>query len=70
MEHTAFLALAIIRHGNSGARSALPDAPIVEHGLADRSKLQARARGWLANTLHRLAWALEPEPWLTPETAR
>lgn len=67
MEQTALMAIALVGFDNSEVRSALPNAPIVDDGRADRGKRLRKARGGLANALHRLAWSLEPDPWSMTE---
>jgi hypothetical protein len=76
--------LAVAAHAistmNHEARSALPDAPVVEPrtpGRRSRTAVHVRQRldalkGWLAGALHQAAWAIEPElPAVTvPEHAK
>ena len=67
MEQTALMAIALVGIANPESRSALPNAPIVDDGRANRGEKLRKARGGLANALHRLAWSLEPDPWSTTE---
>jgi hypothetical protein len=64
MDHTASIAFLLTIRTGGRARSALPDAPVVDDGRA-RGPVAADARAWLATALHRLAWAVEPDPWTT-----
>lgn len=60
MDHSAAIAFAfIIPTRNNAARSALPDAPVVDDGGV-RAARTAALRAQLATLLHRLAWAIEP----------
>jgi hypothetical protein len=55
-------ALALFLAGKAGeARSALPDAPVVATESAGRPAVWASFRGALATSLHRAAWAVEPD---------
>jgi hypothetical protein len=60
MDHSASIAYALVmplRHHE--ARSALPDAPVVDD-RGDLGRRTAAVRARLATALHRLAWAVEP----------
>ena len=55
------LTYTLINDVNFESRSALPDAPVVRAVRAGTTNKRLHAlRGWIANGLHRAAWAIEP----------
>ncbi|MFE4545105.1 hypothetical protein [Arthrobacter sp. NPDC056727] len=69
MDFSLAMAAFAVNAINYEALSALPDAPVVAPPPSRRPRRSAESarrrlatlRGWLASSLHRAAWALEPD---------
>ncbi|MFE4835780.1 hypothetical protein ACFRAU_14010 [Arthrobacter sp. NPDC056691] len=69
MDFSLAMAAFAINAINHEALSALPDAPVVApppsrrplRSAASTRRRLAPLQGWLASSLHRAAWALEPD---------
>lgn len=69
MDFSFVMAAYANRTMNHEGYSALPDAPVVapqpsrrpSRGAAFARRRLAPLKGWLAGTLHRAAWAIEPD---------
>jgi hypothetical protein len=63
MDSSMMMALVVINSMEHEARSALPNAPVVEERRAGSTPGRwVRLQGWLAGVLHHAAWAIEPDP--------
>ena len=59
----SLLGYTILNDMNHESRSALPGAPVVLGRPAGRTSARSSAlKGWIANSLHQAAWAIEPQP--------
>ncbi|MHC6592086.1 hypothetical protein [Arthrobacter sp. C152] len=61
MESASLIALLLVK-GNGSARSAEPNAPQIIAKRGRRAAAWAAVRSRTATLLHRLAWAVEPDP--------
>jgi hypothetical protein len=56
------MACGLINRTNHEGGSALPNAPTVAASGGPARRRLAPLQGWLATVLHRVAWALDPDP--------
>jgi hypothetical protein len=63
MDSSMMMAFVVINSMGHEARSALPNAPVVEARRPGSTPgRRVRLQGWLAGVLHHAAWAIEPDP--------